>query len=416
MKVIISGWYGHGNLGDEAILASLAGQLQARKHEVGVLSFDPAATEEMHGLEAYPQLPSGALRRAKNRIFGNLKETYRAIEDADVFVLGGGGFLSDWQPEAVRWWLSQLQTAEQMETPAMVCAIGAGPFFTLGGKNAARDYLSRNAVAVTVRDEYSKMALITACGVSASRISTTADPAVSMMPDLTFLPENPGRLREERATRPLTALVLTPHFDDPECWGAELAANKWPRLKKAYAQMLERLACSGATDVLLLCSQWKVDRPLAEELCAMLPERDAAQGSVGHVYIQPQAWTPAQTLAALTKCRAVLSVRLHGCILAGAAGVPCVGIIYHPKTDDFLRLTGQRERALEIGEGKIWPENDLDGAEAADRLLELLKNAETESAKLKPKMDILRKRESGNLRVIEKIGMLAERGHLPKIS
>ena len=54
MRYLVSGYYGEGNLGDEAILAAMLRDL--RRHdpaaEVTVLSFDPADTARRHGVEA----------------------------------------------------------------------------------------------------------------------------------------------------------------------------------------------------------------------------------------------------------------------------------------------------------------------------------------------------------------------------
>lgn len=52
MRVLVSGYYGFGNLGDEALLAGLLGGLKEQGHTPVVLSGDPKATEEQHGVEA----------------------------------------------------------------------------------------------------------------------------------------------------------------------------------------------------------------------------------------------------------------------------------------------------------------------------------------------------------------------------
>ena len=51
-RVLLSGYYGFGNLGDEALLSGLSGALQRRGVSVTVLSADPAATRASHGVSA----------------------------------------------------------------------------------------------------------------------------------------------------------------------------------------------------------------------------------------------------------------------------------------------------------------------------------------------------------------------------
>src|SRR5680860_1430771 len=56
MRYLISGYYGEGNAGDEAILAGILRALQSRdpEAEFTVLSFSPEDTERRHRVEAIP--------------------------------------------------------------------------------------------------------------------------------------------------------------------------------------------------------------------------------------------------------------------------------------------------------------------------------------------------------------------------
>lgn len=51
MRYLVSGYYGEGNAGDEAILAGIIQEVARRDAgaEFVVLSFDPADTERRHG-------------------------------------------------------------------------------------------------------------------------------------------------------------------------------------------------------------------------------------------------------------------------------------------------------------------------------------------------------------------------------
>lgn len=76
-RILVSGYYGFGNLGDEALLGIIVATLR-RRHagcSIDVLSGDPARTAATYGVEATPRADIRAVRRA--------------IAAADVVVSGG---------------------------------------------------------------------------------------------------------------------------------------------------------------------------------------------------------------------------------------------------------------------------------------------------------------------------------------
>src|SRR5680860_1161972 len=85
MRYLISGYYGEGNAGDEAILAGILRALQSRdpEAEFTVLSFSPEDTERRHRVEA---IPTG-LRDPRPLL--------RALRGADILISGGGSFLHE---------------------------------------------------------------------------------------------------------------------------------------------------------------------------------------------------------------------------------------------------------------------------------------------------------------------------------
>ena len=69
MRLLISGYAGAGNAGDEAILGGLLRTLRTLTsatgqpaHAITVISSDPAQTERLHGVAAVPRLAPDTLR------------------------------------------------------------------------------------------------------------------------------------------------------------------------------------------------------------------------------------------------------------------------------------------------------------------------------------------------------------------
>ena len=78
MRLVISGYFGFGNTGDEAILAGTLATLRELEPalEVTVASGDPAATEKAHGVRAVPRAGFARL--------------LRELRAADGLLSGGG--------------------------------------------------------------------------------------------------------------------------------------------------------------------------------------------------------------------------------------------------------------------------------------------------------------------------------------
>ena len=97
-KILIIGWYGEGNIGDEAILLSIKNDLEREfSAEVKALSTRVEYTKRMQGVEAVSHMPLSMKSFVLNLFnFKKFKPAINAIKESDIILLGGGGFLSDW--------------------------------------------------------------------------------------------------------------------------------------------------------------------------------------------------------------------------------------------------------------------------------------------------------------------------------
>src|SRR5688572_29093006 len=169
LRIGISGSYGGMNLGDEAILEGILGELRASvPAEVTVFSRNPADTLVRHRVE-----------RSLNPLVLTRKEITPVIRDLDLLVLGGGGILFDGEAET---YLREVVIAHEVGVPVVVYAISAGPLTKQASRLAVRDVLNASPdIAISARDRLGHR-LLEDVGVK-HEIHLTADPALLLEPE-----------------------------------------------------------------------------------------------------------------------------------------------------------------------------------------------------------------------------------------
>ncbi len=302
MKLLLSGYYGFGNTGDEAICEAIVAETRSRITEA-----------EVTVLSANPQLTSAALNvRAADR--WKLTEQISELRRADVFIQGGGGLYQDTTSRlSALYYLNQLVMARMMRTPTMVFAQGIGPLHNAFLKGGLIRNLSR-ASLVTVRDQTSADDLI-AWGLQAPPPAVTADPAMLLAPAPRQHIEN---------------LLASMHLTVGEY--ITVALRNWPGAEIALSPIADWLN-GQKLPVLLLPFHHEYDYEIALTLHQML--------APGSSRIPPIPMVPADIMGIIKAADSVLAMRLHALIMACAVETPAAGIAYDPKLNAFCERSGQ---------------------------------------------------------------------------
>ena len=282
--ILISGYYGCDNLGDELLLTELLRRLRRGTPEsrVAVLSACPPATRARHGVEAVPR--------------DRPRAVLRALERCDLLLSGGGSLLQDGTSSRSLWYyLGLLALAQAMGKDTMVYSQGAGPLLRPWNRALTRAVLSKTT-AVTLRDGASREALV-ALGLRAPMGGASA-PVLS----LSIRPRGGGRSQ--------LAWVIHGRY----CTTAVCRA-----LGEAMAALNHR----GCTSWLLPFCPGE-DTPILETLAPW-----------GRMVSREQLWPR------LRRCGVVISMRLHGLILGAKLGSELVSLTCDPKSDGFLAELGR---------------------------------------------------------------------------
>jgi polysaccharide pyruvyl transferase CsaB len=281
LRWLISGYYGAGNLGDEALLAGILGALREAGVAATVASLNPAVSRTMHGVAAV------------HRLWGLPTALWRA----QAVISGGGGLLQDTTSgRSLSYYLGVVRAARALRRPVAVFAQSLGP---LSARGAAEVQRVLAGVPLGLRDRPS-LALAAELGLNAVAVADTA---------LLLTPPTPPTARDERM------LVLVPRAGQP-----------------AIGDLLATL---GA---LHIASGGRV------RIALVHPEQDAAEGE-RLARLLPAAERPTihsvgDLQRALQGVAAVISGRLHGLILAAASGSPAAGLAYDPKVTGFAEAIG----------------------------------------------------------------------------
>ena len=292
MRLLISGYYGFGNLGDEALLEVIVAQLRTRHPllEIEVLAAEPALTEHALRVSATLRSDPSAVRRA--------------IARADVVVSGGGGLLQNATSlRSLFYYAGILRTAIRSGRKAMTFAQSIGPLDFIGRRVVAE--FCRGVSAATVRDARSARLLRSLLpGVD---VRLTADPV--------FLYDPP--VLQQSA---LAELGLGP-ASDPLVVVCVRGSRAFGDVATVVAEAADRLALEHGARIAFVPFGGAADADAATVVmrkCRCRPTLIPA-GDLGTV------------AAIIAQARLVIGMRLHSLILAVRAGVPFLAVAYDPK-------------------------------------------------------------------------------------
>jgi polysaccharide pyruvyl transferase CsaB len=305
VRVLVSGWSGSTNLGDELVLAGLLRLLPGQ--QVAVLSVDPEATRARFGV------PAVAPRE--------IARLTAAVRDADLLVFGGGGLLQDeTSPFNLPYHLARPALAGALGTPVIGVGLGAGPLTRPGSRRLVAG-LSR-AVAVSVRDEPSRR-LLAECGVEA-RLG--ADLALALDPI-------------EAAPEDVITVSLRP-WGGGGGWlpvGARRRHGLDEELLAALATGLDELAASTGLPVRFVALQADRDDAVHAQVAARM--RAPTERRCPGVH---------DVVAEVAAGRLVVAMRFHAGIAAVLGGRPAVLLGYSPKVNALADELGSGARRLPV--------------------------------------------------------------------
>lgn len=304
LRVGISGSYGGVNLGDEAILTGMIGELRSSlSAELTVFSRDPEDTLKRHRVER-----SVAIRQLTRQ------EAREEVKRLDVLILGGGGILYDADAET---YLREVMLAQELGVLVAVYAISAGPLQDPKVRTTIANVLNKVQL-ITVRDKQGYR-LLEDVGVE-NDIHLTADPALLI--EATALPAEALMAEGVDFDRHLVGFSVrepgpaAPHISPTHYY--ELLAN-------AADFMIDRLNA----DVVFVPME-KGDIRHSHGVVANMEYSQRAE-------ILRRNYTSQQILSLIGRFDFCVGMRLHFLIFSALQSVPFVALPYASKVTGFIQ-------------------------------------------------------------------------------
>lgn len=349
-RVVVSGYYGFRNLGDDAILLALRDRLQETLPgaQLVALSKRSEETREKCGILAVDRFNPFAV--------------CKAIKGATVFLSGGGSLLQDHTSTRSLWYYTALiRMAKHYGKPVMFYANGIGP--VTDERNRARvRAVSEQADVITLRDR-SSFDELRAMGVKNPNVFVTADPVYAM--------------RGGDAARGRAALSQRGVPTDKPILGVSVRFASGMQTNASEFGRFCDIAGEGMT-VVFLSMQQPGDTEAAEAV------REQMRSSA---YVVDAPYDPQSMLDMIACMDAVVSTRLHSVIFAACCGVPVLGVVYDPKVKACLDALGMSAAGTLSG---------FDADDACDALRAVLADREGNAEHLRIAVNALRERAGEN--------------------
>lgn len=358
-KIVISGYYGFRNSGDEAVLQSILIALEQQAQTAGiriepiVLSIDPEWTSATYGVQAVHRMKPAELRRA--------------IAGSDGLISGGGSLLQDVTgTKSIPYYIGVIKLAQWLRKPVFIYAQGIGPvnrklFYPLI-KSAFR-----KSRYISVRDEQSR-SLLGTMGLNLSSVQVVPDPVMGLrLPGQASAGDQvpaggDGKGARTSSAEPLPTVGISVRFWETDRKELQTLSEAFVLANRKQPLHLRFLPFHLPSDV-------EASRYMMERI-----ETEIRQDG-GRISLCEQADHPLEMLKEVASCDALIGMRLHSLIYAAGQRVPLLGVSYDPKIDQFLKR---------IDCSPVGSTNSLSSESTADAILHLIENGDSWKATREP--------------------------------
>ncbi|MCI8510138.1 MAG: polysaccharide pyruvyl transferase CsaB [Clostridia bacterium] len=344
--VVLSGYYGFNNSGDDALLYAIVEGLRRFLPDVRilVLSARPKDTMQTYQIDA------------KYRF--DVVRVCRALKQSKLLLNGGGSLIQDaTSVQSLYYYLLVMHAAKRYGCMLYIYANGIGP---IRAKNmeAARKVIDK-ADMVTLRDSASMVDLQKIGISSKTPVRVTADPTMIL------------RGKSRRVVQEIFRQEGIP----AEGSYIGISVRNWNKNDRQFAEkialVLERICTKYQVIPVFIPMKYPSDIKISERVCELMQVNG---------YVLQQQYSVFEMIGIVEQMDMILGMRLHTLIYAAGTGVPVIGLTYDPKVTGFLE---------DIGQPRFIDVSDIDMEQLYGQMEEVLTHKEEICSQLKAKSEEL---------------------------
>jgi len=319
-QILISGYYGFNNTGDEAILSSMVKNIKEKipYTEMTILSKNSSETSSSYQVKAI------------NRM--QWIKILKCFTNTDIFISGGGGLLQDSTGRglSILYYLGLILIAKIYRIPVMIYAQGIGPVNKKFNKILIKWILNQIDL-ITVRDKQSRD-ILKKMAVKKTIVHVTADPSFLLKKkkiDIVF--QNIPHLKEfiDNNNQRLVGVSVRRYKGSGE------------KLKRNFAQIANYLIEEYKVKIIFIPFNTEEDVSLIVEIMELIKNKE-------QVYILKEKLDPEALLTLISKLSFMLGMRLHSIMFSCLARIPFLAFNYDPKVKYFVNNLDLPELLIDL--------------------------------------------------------------------
>lgn len=281
-RLLLVGYFGFDNLGDELLLVSLLDYLRKNLPDIKPIVLYGKSLPEVYGAEVIPR-----------------RSLINGIRLADGICFAGGSILQDVTSiRSLLYYIGIILLSYIMKKPVFLLSQGIGPIRTILGKNLLK--VLNLTHSISVRDEESLKAL---------EIFGVCKPRCYLGNDLVLY------LDLEEFKKPLVEKERD----------ILISVREFPNFKEEdFLEAIARFKGRYNLDVSILVTHKLEDRDISERFARRL--------NCDLIFWE----SPSSVISIMSSFKFVIAMRLHPLILSALLDIPFLGIVYDPKVKAFI--------------------------------------------------------------------------------
>lgn len=344
--VVLSGYYGFNNSGDDALLYAIVEGLRRFLPDVRilVLSARPKDTMQTYQIDA------------KYRF--DVVRVCRVLKQSKLLLNGGGSLIQDaTSVQSLYYYLLVMHAAKRYGCMLYIYANGIGP---IRAKNmeAARKVIDK-ADMVTLRDSASLQDLQKIGVSSKTPVQVTADPTMIL------------RGKSRRVVQEIFRQEGIPESGSY----IGISVRNWSKNDRQFAEkiagVVERICTKYQVIPVFIPMKYPSDIKISERVCELMQVKG---------YVLQQQYSVFEMIGIVEQMDMIVGMRLHTLIYAAGTGVPVIGLTYDPKVTGFLE---------DIGQPRFTDVSNIDMEQLYGQMEEVLTHKEEICSQLKAKSEEL---------------------------